>query len=179
MSILFIILDVVVLALVILLVAAAASSKTYTISRNIVINRPRTDVFSFVRILKNQDYYSKWVMTDLNARRTFNGTDGETGFHYTWESDNKQVGQGEQTIASIKEGEQMVTNVRFIKPFEGALTATFSTTDAGAGQTTMTWTITGERNFMMRIFHILMNLKKKLGDDMAESLQTLKRVLEK
>ncbi|PTR00028.1 uncharacterized protein YndB with AHSA1/START domain [Mucilaginibacter yixingensis] len=165
--------------IIILLIAAAASSEDYTISREVVINRPRQEVFDYVRILKNQDYYSKWVMTDLNAQRTFTGTDGQPGFLYTWDSDNKQVGQGEQEIKSIKEGQQMITNVRFIKPFEGGLEATFTTRDAGQGQTNINWTIQGKRNLMMRMFHIMMSLPKKLGADMAESLNNLKRVLEK
>jgi len=178
LTIIYFILSLIGTILIILVIAAAASSEDYIISREVVINRPRQEVFDYVRILKNQDYYSKWVMTDLNARRTFTGTDGEPGFIYTWDSDNKQVGQGKQTIKSIKEGEQMITNVRFIKPFEGGLDAIFTTTDAGLGQTTINWTIQGKRNLMMRIFHIIMSLPKKLGADMAESLNNLKRVVE-
>ncbi|MEX2235109.1 MAG: hypothetical protein WD824_23300 [Cyclobacteriaceae bacterium] len=38
--------------------------RDYTIQRDIVINKPRQEVFNYVKFSKNQDYFSKWVMTD-------------------------------------------------------------------------------------------------------------------
>lgn len=176
MTILIIILLIIAAIVVIILIAAAASSSTYTISRDVVIARPKDTVFDFVRHLRNQEQYSKWVMLDPNSRKTFTGTDGTVGFIYAWDSDNKQVGQGEQEIISINNG-VLNSQVRFIKPFEGKLDATFTATEVPGG-TNLNWTINGERNLMMRVFHLLLNLPKTLGNDMAESLNNLKKVLE-
>jgi len=49
---------------VLLLVIALFTQKGYTIEREAVVKRAKNEVFNYVRLLKNQDFYSKWVMSD-------------------------------------------------------------------------------------------------------------------
>ena len=58
-------------------------------------------------------------MKDPNLKKNFAGTDGTVGFVYSWESEIKNVGQGEQEIIVITDGEKIDYQIRFIKPFEG------------------------------------------------------------
>jgi hypothetical protein len=73
------------------LIAALFIKKEYNILREIAINKPKTEVFSYVKHLKNQDNYSKWVRMDPNMKKDFRGTDGTIGFVYAWDGNKKRA----------------------------------------------------------------------------------------
>ncbi|MES2004161.1 MAG: SRPBCC family protein [Bacteroidota bacterium] len=160
------------------LVAAALMKDEYTIQEEIVINKPSTVVFDFVRFLKNTDQYNKWAMLDPNVNRTFTGTDGTVGCIYAWDSTHKQVGKGEQEITKITEGSRIDYKLRFFKPFEGEADSWLITSPVNNNETKVSWGFYGKRNFANRIFHFLFNMKKMLGKDLQTSLQNLKGILE-
>jgi hypothetical protein len=112
-------------------------------------------------------------------KRDYKGTDGTAGFIYFWDSENKQVGKGEQEIIKITEGERIDYEIRFIKPFAGTSSSYMATEPVSPGQTKVIWVFKGMRNYPMKIMHLLLNLKKMLGKDLATGLATLKTVLEK
>lgn len=122
MNILIIILAIIASLIAIILIAALFIKKEYTIEREVAINKPKQEVFSYIRFLKNQDHYSKWVMTDPAMKKEFKGTDGTVGFVYAWDG-NKKAGKGEQEIMKITEGERIDIEVRFVKPFEATAAA--------------------------------------------------------
>jgi uncharacterized protein YndB with AHSA1/START domain len=179
MSILVIILIIIGALLVILFIAAVLSSDDYLVEADILINKPVAEVFNYVKYLENQAHYNKWVMMDPNVRKEFKGTDGTVGFFYAWASDNKQVGKGEQTITGITENKRIDYGLRFIEPFQGEAESYIETEGLTNGQTKVTWVFKGKRNFMMKVMHIAMNIKKMLGKDLNTSLHNLKSVLEK
>jgi uncharacterized protein YndB with AHSA1/START domain len=174
-----IILSIIVVLIAIPLVAAALLSKTFSIETSITIYRPIAEVFNYLKILKNADYYNKWVMTDPGMKKEYLGTDGTVGFVYKWDSQNKNVGKGEQEIIGISEGEKIDYEIRFIKPFEAVSNASLVTKTSGNNQTEVSWSFSGIRNYPMRIFHFLFNLKKMLTKDLHTGLVNLKNVLEK
>ncbi|GAB3915211.1 SRPBCC family protein [Mucilaginibacter boryungensis] len=175
LSIIFLIIGAII---VVLLIAAALSSDDYAIETDIVINKPVATVFNYVKYLENQGTYNKWVMIDPNVRKTFKGTDGTVGFFYAWESDNKQVGKGEQTITGLTDNKKVDYHLRFIEPFQGEAESYIATEGLTNGQTKVTWAFFGKRNFMMKLMHIVLNLKKTLKKDLHTSLTNLKTVLE-
>src|SRR4051812_45631453 len=151
---------IVIAALIILvLLIALVSRKGYTVQREIVINRSRQDVFSYLKLLKNQDYYSKFVMMDPNMKKEFKGTDGTVGFVYAWEG-NKKAGKGEQQIMNIREGERVDVEVRFIKPFEGIAQVPFTTTAISGNQTNVTWGMSSSMKYPMNIMLLVLNIEK-------------------
>ncbi|MBK9590389.1 MAG: SRPBCC family protein [Crocinitomicaceae bacterium] len=101
-----------------ILIVALLMPKEYTISSSINIKRSQADVFNYVVNLRNQQYFSKWVMADPNAELTYKGTDGTVGFIAGWNSKDKNVGVGEQEITSIIPGERYDVELRFVKPFK-------------------------------------------------------------
>ena len=161
------------------LIGAALLSKQFTIEETININKPKQDVFNYLKLLRHSENFNKWVMTDPNLKKNFSGTDGTIGFVYSWESEMKNVGQGEQEIIGIAEGERIDYQIRFIKPFEGVSTSSLFTSSLTDQQTKVSWTFSGDRNYFMCIFHFLFNLKKMLGKDLQTSLVNLKNVLER
>jgi predicted ATP-grasp superfamily ATP-dependent carboligase len=63
--------------------------REYTVEREIIINKPKQQVFEYVKRLKNQDKYSKWATMDPKMKKEYTGTDGTVGFISAWDSENK------------------------------------------------------------------------------------------
>lgn len=151
--------------------------KDYTVTREVTIARPQDQVFGYIKFLKNQQHYNKWVMADPKAKMEYKGTDGAPGFVYGWDSDKS--GKGEQEIKGITEGQKLNSEIRFIKPFEGLALTEMSTEPAGAGQTKVKWTFNSTMHYPMNTMLLFMDMNDVLGKDLQESLGNLKNVLEK
>lgn len=177
MGLLYIIITVLAALIVLFFVAAAFAPKTYSVERSIVINKPVAEVFAYLKHLKNQDNYSKWVRTDPNMTKTYKGTDGAVGFVYAWDG-NKQAGAGEQEIKLIEENERLEIEIRFVRPFAGMAGAPFTTAAISTTQTEVTWGLHSSMKYPMNIMLLFMNMDKLLGKDIETSLQRLKEVLE-
>jgi hypothetical protein len=153
--------------------------KKFTIEREIVINKPKQMVFDYIRFLKNQDNFSKWANMDPDMKKEFRGTDGSVGFVSSWDSENKKVGKGEQTIKSIIEGQSIDFDLHFIKPFENRSTARMETKFISDKQTMVKWSFSGGMKYPMNIMLAFMNMEKMLGDDLVTGLKNLKVILDK
>ena len=156
------------------LVIAIFVKKEYEIEREVIIQKPRQEVFSYLKHLKNQDQYNKWVMMDPNIKKEYKGTDGTVGFVYSWASD--EVGKGEQEIKKITEGERIDMEIRFIEPFAGIAYTPFTTEAVSENETRVRWAMKGKSSYPMNIMNLFMN--KTLGESLEGSLATLKTVLE-
>jgi uncharacterized protein YndB with AHSA1/START domain len=178
MNILIIILLVLAGIIALLLVIALFTRKEYVIERQITIRKPNQNVFAYIKELKNQDHYNKWVMMDPKVRKTFRGTDATIGFVSAWESDNKNVGKGEQEIKAIKEGERIDLEIRFEKPFKSVSPAYMKTEEEIGGDTTVKWGFTGKMAYPMNAMLLFINLPEMLAKDLDVSLKNLKTLLE-
>ncbi|HOZ75051.1 MAG TPA: SRPBCC family protein [Flavobacterium sp.] len=162
--------------IVLLLLAAAVMPREYTLASSVVINRPQATVFDYIRHIKNQERYSKWVMADPNLHIVYTGTDGEPGFTSTWKSELKNVGQGAQEITKLFPGQGYEVEIRFEKPFKGTSYAVAMTEPMPDGQTMVTTTFHTSMPFPMNAMAPL--LKKMLLKDMDETSRNLKKQLE-
>jgi hypothetical protein len=172
------ILIIILLVIAVPCIAALFLSSDYCIEKEIVIDKPKQDVFNYVKQLKNNVHYNKWSMADPAMKLEYSGVDGTVGFISAWDSSNKNVGKGEQEIIKVEEGRRVDFALRFIKPFENKANAYFITEALSNDQTKVTWAFTGTRNYTNRIMHVMLNLKKMLGNDLGTGLNTLKNVLE-
>ncbi|MCF2490662.1 SRPBCC family protein [Dyadobacter sp. CY347] len=177
MKILLTILAIVAGIIVLLLIVALFVKKEYEVKREITINRPKGSVFDYIKFLKNQDNYSKWVMADPGMLKTYAGVDGTVGFKYAWDSKDKNVGEGEQEILKLTEGEKVNIEVRFVRPFEGIGLAEMTTMPVAGDQTRVSWGMTGKSKYPMNITNLFID--GILGKDLEVSLTNLKNILEK
>ena len=178
MHILLIILLILGAIIALVLILAAASPSDWEIEAAIVIDKPKADVYDYVKILKNSENFNKWVMTDPGMKKEFKGTDGTVGCVYCWDSENKQVGKGEQEILKLSQGQRIDYEIRFYKPFEGTSYASILFDALSDKQTKVRWTFSSSNTYMMKVMHVALNLKKMLQKDLQTSLVNLKRVLE-
>ena len=179
MNIVITILLIVIGLVVLLLVIALFTQKSYTIAREAIVKRAKSEVFNYVKYLKNQDFYSKWVMQDPDMNKSYAGTDGTPGFVYAWDSNDKNTGKGEQEIKRIVEGEQIGTELRFERPFKNVAQALLTASDLGGNQTRVKWEFSSTMKYPMNVMLLFINFDKLLGKDMEESLSRLKGILEK
>ncbi len=171
------ILLVLVLIIGILLIIALFVKKDYVIKREISISKPRQGVFDYIKHLKNQDNFSKWVMTDPGMKKDFRGTDGTVGFVYAWDSKNKNAGKGEEEIMQIIEGEKLDVEVRFERPFKNTAHTPFTTQMMSPTETKVTWSMIGRNPYPLNLITLFVD--KLLGKDIEASLNNLKGILEK
>ncbi len=151
-------------------------AKEMIVERAVTINKNSSDVFQYLKICRNQEYFSVWNMKDPNKKTHCEGIDGTVGFFYSWDSKEKSVGAGSQTIAQIVEGESITFNLVFERPMKNTGTSTFTITSLAAAQTKVSWAFRGPTKFPMSLFTGL--IQKMLGKDIAMSLDNLKKNFE-
>jgi len=177
MNILITILTVLAGIIVLFLVIALLTKKDFRLERQVIINKPKQEVFDYLKMIRNQEHYSVWVMKDPNVKIIYTGTDGTVGFTSSWTSDDKNVGIGEQEIIKINPGESMDVEVRFKKPFEATNYAHTDLTAVSGNQTKLSNVFTGRQKFPMNIMNLFMD--KLVGKDMQQNLLNMKANLEK
>lgn len=159
-----------------LLITAIFVKKDYSVERQIIVNRPKQEVFNYVKYLDNQNHFNKWSMADPAMKKGLVGTDGTVGCKSTWESD--EVGKGEQTIVKINEGQRVDFDLHFIKPFEGKADSFISTEEAAANETKVKWGFKSAMPYPFNVMRLFVNIEKIMGDDINTGLHTLKSNLE-
>ena len=165
--------------IVIALVIALFVSKDMKAEREIVISKPKQQVFDYIKFVKNQDNYSKWNRMDPAMKKSYSGTDGTVGFSYAWDSEKDSVGKGSQTITAIKDGERLDCDVQFLKPFDSKAKINLATTALNDSTTKVTWSFNSKMPYPFNLMKVFMNMEKAIGDDLSTGLSNLKTVLEK
>lgn len=107
---------------VFLLILALFIPKKYTVSVSETIGRPKAMVHDYLKMLKNQEYYSEWLKPDPNLRPEIIGEDGTVGATQKWNSKIKDVGEGSQTIVALTD-DRMDMDLNFIRPMKGTAKA--------------------------------------------------------
>jgi hypothetical protein len=168
--------------IIVVLITAIFTKKDYALVRQTTIDKPNTEVFGYVKLLKNSDQFNKWTMADPKMKKTFTGTDGTAGFVYAW--DSEEAGKGEQEITKIAAGDSTIPGridyeIRFIKPFEGKADTHIATVPLSPTQTKVEWAFASTMAYPMNIMLLFIDMEDFLGKDLDISLLNLKNQLEK
>ncbi|MEO9893427.1 SRPBCC family protein [Aurantibacter sp.] len=163
--------------LAIVLLLALIAPKNYDVSRSIEVSRPKQEVFEYLKSLKKMDEWSPWAKKDPNMKKTFTGVDGEVGCVSHWVG-NKEVGEGEQEIKKIVDGERIDSELRFFKPWKSTSDCYLKVDEATLNSSKVTWGFSGENKFPMSIMTLLMSMDKMVGKDFETGLASMKEILE-
>jgi hypothetical protein len=98
------------------------------------------------------------------------------GAVYTW-AGNNEVGEGRMTIAESHPSELIRINLEFFKPFAATNTAEFTFKPDG-NQTVVTWSMSGQKNFMAKAIHLFMDMDKMIGGQFEKGLASMKSIVE-
>lgn len=161
-----------------ILIIAAFSKKDFAVERTTVVNKPISETFDFLSSLETQDKWSKWTQLDPDMKKTYIGTDKTVGFISRWESQHKQVGEGEQEIKKLVPNQRIETELRFMKPMKSIANAYFTLAEAGENQTKVAWGFTSTTPWPFNVFMLFFNMENAIGKDFDEGLSNMKKLIE-
>jgi uncharacterized protein YndB with AHSA1/START domain len=160
----------------IFLVIVAMQPSDFRVVRSTTIAAPPEAVFPHVNELKKWDAWSPWAKLDPNAKSTFEGPEAGTGAVMTW-AGNNDVGEGRMTITENRPNELVQFKLEFYKPMAGTCTAEFAFKPEG-NQTTVTWSMSGQNNFMAKAVGLFMDCDAMVGGQFEQGLANLKSATE-
>ena len=171
-----IILLIVAAVVLIVILVVAMQPAAFKIERSTTIAAPPAAVFVQVNDFHKWTAWSPWEGIDPQLKRTYEGPPAGVGAHYHWVG-NKKVGEGMMTISESRAAELIRIKLEFLKPFKATNTAEFTFKPQG-DQTLVNWAMTGERNFVMKAFGMMMDMEKMVGGDFEKGLAKMKSVTE-
>ena len=169
---------VLVVIVVLLLIIPLFINGNYSVEREVTINKPKQEVFDYVKYLKNQNKFSVWAKIDPAMKTEFRGEDATVGFVSAWDSENPKAGKGEQKITKIDEGSRIDYEIHFIKPFESTDFAYLTFESASENETKVKWGFRGTMKYPMNLMLLFTDMEKMLAPDLQNGLNNLKGILE-
>lgn len=154
------------------LIIALFVPKDFQSEGEIVINKPKQEVFDYIKYVKNQDNFGVWQLSDPDMETTSEGTDGTAGFKYSW--DSEKLGKGAQVITNIIEGERMESDMFFYDFNDDANKSYISVEEQSSDETLVKWGIAGRSPYPWNLMNLFFNMDK----DFDKGLQNLKEILE-
>lgn len=170
---------IVVLLAAVVAIASFATATDFKVEREVTINKPKAEVFNYLKELKNQNEWGPWIKRDPAIKLDYKGTDGTVGFVSSWKSENPEVGSGEQEITKIVDGERVDSVLRFREPFESKADAYMITESSGEMQTKVKWGFSGSMPRPMNLMLLFVDMDKEIGKDFDEGLNNLKMIMAK
>ena len=164
------------LLVALLLVFIVLRPADFRYSRSLTIAAPPEILFQQVNDLHKFQDWNPWAKLDPNAMMEYSGPATGVGAGYRW-AGNNDVGEGAMTIVESKPAELVRCRMDFKKPMEATNMAEF-TFKPEAGETVVTWSMSGKNGLMGKAFGLFVNCDKMVGDQFAKGLATLKANVE-
>lgn len=176
-SILMIVLYIIAGIIVLFLVVAAFVGRGWSFEKNILIQAPRSNVWSHVNSLGAMNRWNPWLELDPAVSQSISGVDGTPGATYTWDSKVKNVGAGRQTILAVKAPFEITMRIEFLRPFKSVAEA-YVRLEEERGATRAIWGIESSMPYPMNIMKITGIMKKNMNRDFGKGLGKLKKLCE-
>jgi effector-binding domain-containing protein len=165
------------LILIVLLVIVA-----YVLPRHVKIERTASIkavpeiVFGQVNILKNWEQWSPWHKLDPKMKLEYNNISSGKGASYSWQSKEKNVGNGKLTITKIVPFDTIIVEMNFMEQGVSLGGYNFKKVD---NMTQVTWWMDADmgNNPIARWMGLFMN--QLVGKDFEKGLNSLKEISER
>lgn len=161
----------------IFLIVVSLQPADFRLTRTTAVAAPPEAVFAQVNDFRKWQDWSPWAKKDPNAKNSFEGAPTGEGAAFAWEGNN-EVGQGRMTIIESQPGRLVRIKLEFIKPFAATNTAEF-TFEPRDGQTFVSWSMYGQRNFLQKGVCLIMDMEKMVGPDFEKGLAQMKAAAER
>ena len=163
------------IALTIFFAYVATRPAAFSISRTAVIPAPPANVFALVNDFRQWDRWSPWAKLDPNSKATFDGAASGVGAKFAWSGNNK-VGAGNMAITESRPNELIKLDLNFTRPMTASNVTVFTFQPAGNG-TRVTWTMSGNNNFVGKLFNVFVNCDKMVGGQFEQGFANLAAVV--
>jgi uncharacterized protein YndB with AHSA1/START domain len=155
---------------------AATRPAQFTVRRSLRIKATPDKVFPHISDFHKWEAWSPWEKLDPAMRKTHSGPPAGRGAAYAWEGNNK-VGKGRMEIVDATQPSRVEIRLEFERPWKATNQTEFILTPSGQ-DTEVTWSMTGNNNYMAKVFGVFMNMDKLVGRDFEKGLAGLKSVTE-
>jgi hypothetical protein len=163
--------------IVVFLIVVALQPSDFKVERSATLRAPAPAAFAQVNDFQNWQAWSPWEKVDPALRRQYEGPKAGTGAVYAWQG-NKDVGEGRMTITESRPGELVRIKLEFFKPFAAVNDTIFSFKPSNDG-TTVTWTMSGQNNFVSKAMCLFINMDRMVGGMFEQGLAQMKTVVER
>ncbi|HEU5176033.1 MAG TPA: SRPBCC family protein [Burkholderiales bacterium] len=163
---------------VVFLIVVAMQPSDFRIERSATMRAPAPAAFAQVNDFQNWRAWSPWEKVDPALKRQYDGPRAGTGAVYAWQG-NKDVGEGRMTITDSKPAELVRIKLEFFKPFAATNQAEFRFKPASTDTTAVTWTMTGQNNFLSKAICLFVDMDKMVGGMFEQGLNQMKTVVER
>jgi hypothetical protein len=161
---------------VVFIVVVATQPKGFRVARSTTMSAPPPAVFAVVNDFHKWEAWNPWGKIDPAMKQTYAGAPSGVGAIYTW-AGNKEVGEGRMAIVESRPSDLIRVKLEFFKPFAATNTAEFTFKPQG-NQTSVTWSMFGEKNFMAKAIHLFVSMDKMIGGQFEKGLADMKTVAE-
>ena len=162
--------------IIVFVIVIALQPSDFRVARSATMSAPPPVVFAQVNDFHKWEAWNPWGKIDPAMKQSFEGAPAGPGAVYTW-AGNNEVGEGRMTITDSRPSELVRVKLEFLKPFAATNTAEFIFKPEG-NQTAVTWSMTGEKNFLAKVIHLFMSMEKMIGDQFEKGLAQMKLVAE-
>lgn len=155
----------------------AWARKEFDISRTVIINRPKEEVYNLVRQLKKEHLWMPWFNTEFKGVLKYDGEDGKMDALLYWKG-HRHFYEGTQKIVKLNQGKIIETRILIVKPFRLVLLEYKGLKEIDATKTKMVWGIRGGLVFPLSVMALIHPVDKAYGKDLEAGLKNIKTLLE-
>ena len=165
------------LLVVVFVIVVALQPSDFKVTRSATMAAAPGEVFAQVNDFHNWPAWSPWAKMDPDAENSFEGASQGEGAVFRWKG-NSEVGAGSMKITESRPNDLVRLRLNFTEPMEGICDTEFRFVPEGDG-TKMTWTMTGENNFIGRAICMFMSMDKMVGGQFEEGMANIKAIVER
>ncbi|MEO8590949.1 MAG: SRPBCC family protein [Flavobacteriales bacterium] len=155
-----------------IIIVSRFQANTYTVERTGSIAAPPSVVYAQLIDFHNWVKFDPCIEQDNKVAFTYQGPARGVGAMYTWES--KTIGTGSMTIAEVTPNEEVKMDMHVLKPWESNAKTAFKIAPHGNG-TKLTWSMTGEHNFISKIMCLFTSMDKMIGDQYEKGFERMNK----
>jgi hypothetical protein len=161
---------------IVFLIIVATRPAEFRVTRSTSIAAPPPVAFAQVNDFHKWEAWNPWGKIDPAMKVTYEGAPAGKGAIYTW-AGNSEVGEGRMTITESRPSDLILIHLEFFKPMAGVSLTEFTFKPEG-NQTVVTWTMTGQNNFIAKAMCLFMNMDKMIGGQFEKGLAAMKSIVE-
>ena len=150
----------------------ATRPSTYKVERSIVVAAPAANPYARVVDFRKWEGWSPWAKLDPAMKVDHTGPERGVGAVYHWKGNDK-VGEGRMTITGAVPDKAVQIKLEFLKPWEQTSLTEF-TFAPDPGGTRVTWSMSGQHDFVGKLFAVFMDMDGMVGPDFEKGLKALK-----
>ncbi len=155
------------------------TTREYFVEVSIVIKKNKSEVFNYIKNLKNKDDYSVRSRLDKKMKIKNKGRDGKVGFISEWISEKRNVGIGEEIILKIENGKSIHYQIKQLAPYHSITDALLEVKKMTDSTTSLVCQHQVYLKYPNNILLLTFDFKNNIEDNLQKELVNIKNILEK